>query len=76
MKSNRLWVALMASGLAFAGAGLVGCEQETTPGDALDNALEDAGDAVENAGEEMEGAATQAEEAVEDAANNVEDAAQ
>jgi hypothetical protein len=86
MTSNRVFVALMASGLALGAAGLVGCGAEEqspqTPqiqtGGDLDAAMRDAGerarDAAEEASERMDAAAAEAGERLDAAADSVRDA--
>lgn len=70
ISNNARWLAaLIGSGaLALAStAALSGCERHDTPGEAIDDAIDDAGDAIEDAGDAIEDAA-------DDAADNIDDA--
>lgn len=59
--------------VGMSAATLVGCDRNDTPGEAIDEAIDEAGDALEEAGEEIQDAADDVADGIDDAADEVDD---
>ncbi|MCA9280425.1 MAG: hypothetical protein H6812_10080 [Phycisphaeraceae bacterium] len=56
--------------LSFATLNMVGCDDNDTPGEVLDEAIDETGDAVEEVGEDIEDAADDVGDEIDDAADD------
>ena len=68
--ARLLMTAAVAGVMSFATLNMVGCDDNDTPGEVLDEAIDETGDAVEEVGEDIEDAADDVGDEIDDAADD------
>ena len=68
--SRWLMTAAVAGVMSFATLDMVGCDDNDTPGEAIDEAIDETGDAIEEVGEDIEDTADDVGDEIDDAADD------